>query len=167
MYGCLLDNWRRTIALARTMLAYATDSGEDTKYNSCDCEQWGIIVRDLSTGRVVHRLPTGPHRGKVAPPTLNYEDVGGGDLYVGVGPAEDVVVKSNGSVAWIAERYVRWREAFRSGHKEARSFELRVVDRDGQRLLASGAGLARALLALHGSRLEWTQDGVRSSALLR
>lgn len=168
LYGCLLANWRRTTSLAGSMVAYATDSGEDTKYRACYCERWGIAVRDLRTGRVLHAVATGPHRGNVdAPGAPGEPGPATGDLYVGDGPAERVVVRPDGSVAWIAENFISWLEASRSGRTERRSYELRVIDHAGERVLASGPGLDRRSLSLHGSRLEWTQDGVRSYAPLQ
>jgi hypothetical protein len=168
LHGCRVDSWRRTTSLAGSMVAYATDSGEDTKYRACYCERWGITVRDLRTGRLVRAVATGPHRGNVDAP--GYPSESGpekGDLYVGDGPAERVAVRPDGSVAWIAEDFIGWLEAFRSGRKESRSYELRVIDQAGERVLASGPGLDRRSLSLHGSRLEWTQDGARSYATLQ
>ncbi len=164
--GCLRGNWRQTIALTGAMLAYETDSGEPTKYSICDCERWGITVVDLSTGRVVHRAPTGPHHGDVEPhgfPSDATPDHG--DLYVGVGPAEQVVVEQNGSVAWIAWNFVSWLEAFRAGREhEPHSYELRVIDQAGEQLITSGPTLDPHALALHGSRLEYD---MRSSTVLQ
>jgi hypothetical protein len=149
------------------MLAYETDSGEDTKYTSCYCERWGITVVDLSTGRVVHRAPTGPHRGNVDEPGIpgQISPSEHGDLYVGVGPAERVVVKPNGSVAWTVWNLIAWLEAFRAGREhEPRSYELRVIDQNGERLIASSPVLDPQSLKLHGSRLEYE---VRSSTTVR
>jgi hypothetical protein len=164
--GCLPDNWRHIIALAGAMLAYATDSGEPTRYSICDCEHWGITVIDLATRRVVHRAATGPHHGHVEPhgtPEETKPDYG--DLYVGVGPAEQLVVAPDGSVAWIAENRIAWLEAFRAGRQhEPPTYELRVIDRTGERLIASGPTLDPHALALHGNSLEYD---TRSSTTLQ
>ncbi len=163
--GCLPTNWRRTIALAGTMLAYATYSPEPSRYYICDCRHWGITVVDLSTGRVVHRVPTGPHHGTVKPEgSLEEKKPDHGDLYVGVGPAEQVIVKPNGSVAWIAEDFIAWLEAFREGREhEPPTYELRVIDQTGERLIASGATLDPHSLVFHGDRLEYE---LRSSTVV-
>jgi hypothetical protein len=161
-HGCLPEDWRHIVALAGATLAYATDSGEPTRYGYCDCEHWGIAVVDLATGRVVHSAPTGPHHGDIEPPLgdgANY-----GDLYVGVGPAERVVVAPDGSVAWIAQNRVSELEAARAGRHEPPSYELRVIDHAGERLIASGPTLDPHALVLHGNRLEYEN---RSSAILK
>jgi len=56
--------------------------------------EWHVVVRDLRTGRVLHRVPTG------AP----LEPKPG---YVGVGNVVSIVVKSDGAVAWLADDYER------------------------------------------------------------
>jgi hypothetical protein len=164
--GCLRNNWRRTITLAGPILAYATDTQEDTKYRACDCEQWGIVVRNLETGVLLHRARTGPHRGTVDEEELPGGPPTHGDLWVGVGPAESIVAKTDGSVAWIAENRVAWIDALRAGKHEKPSYELRAIDADGERLLASGPDLAPRSLSLHAGKLEWRNGGVRSSAPL-
>jgi hypothetical protein len=168
--GCLRSNWRSTIKLAGSMLAYATDTQEDTKYYVCFCERWGITVRDLRNGRLVHRAPTGPHRGMVSEEAIasepDFKDKKG-DRYVGIGPAESVVVKRDGSVAWIAENWIARLDALRAGLPLGKpSYELRAIDQDGEHLLASGVDLEPRRLALHADILEWTQGGVRSIAIL-
>jgi len=161
--GCLPSNWRRTIALTGTMLAYATYSPEPSRYYVCDCERWGITVVNLTTRRVVHRAPTGPHHGSVEP-AKNFSEPDQGDLYIGVGPAEQVVVKPDGSVAWIAEDFVAWLEAFRAGRThEPRTYELRVIDQTGEHLIASGPRLDPHSLVLRGDRLEYE---LRSSTVI-
>ncbi len=161
--GCLPSNWRHTIALAGTILAYATYSPEPSRYYICDCRHWGITVLDLSTGRVIHRVPTGPHHGIVEPEeSLDKPDHG--DRYVGVGPAEQVIVKANGSVAWTDKDFIAWLEAFRVGREhEPPTYELRAIDRDGERLIASGPTLDPHSLVFHGNRLEYE---LRSSTVI-
>jgi hypothetical protein len=163
--GCLMKGWRRTTVLAGSTLAYATDSDEDTKYGSCSCESWGIVVRDLRTGRFLQRLPTGPHYG-------NSE----GDHHVGVGPALAVVAKPDGSVAWMVENSVLWdaenfyysdgQPQFQSHPEVPIRYELYVSDRLGERVLASGSDLDARSLALTGSTLRWSQAGKRYAATL-
>jgi hypothetical protein len=153
--GCLRKGWRHTIALTSSVLAYATDSGEDTKYGSCYCERWGIAVRNLRTGRLLHDVPTGPHRG-------NNVD----DYYVGVGPAERVVVEADGSVAWTVRNFIRWDEAFRAGREATLSYEVRAISHSHERVLAAGPNLNPGSLSLHHNRLDWVQGGKRFFALL-
>ncbi len=153
--GCLLRDWRHTFALAGSVLAYATDSGEDTKYGSCNCEQWRIVVRNLRTGRLLHRVPTGQRPGNAS------------GSYVGLGPAVRVVVKADGAVAWTVRNDLLWEEAFRAGRDEMFSYEVRAIDHGKERLLASGPDLQPGSLSLHGSRLEWVQGGKRSYAPLQ
>ncbi len=154
--GCLPSDWRHTIALAGAVLAYATESSAGTRYSPCDCTHWGITVVDLSTGRVVHRVPTGPHHGTIEPEGSLEAKPERGDLYVGVGRAEQVVVESDGSVAWVAENFISWLEAFRAGREhEPRTYELRAIDQGGERRIASGPTLDPHSLAFHGSRLEY------------
>lgn len=164
--GCLTGDWRRTITLAGSMLAYATDSGEQNKYPpACNCERWGIVVRDLTTGRFVHRTPTGPHHGHSE-----------GDFHTGVGPALAVVAEPDGSVAWVAENFVAWidenlrfadGEPYFQSHPEVPlRYELYVSDRSGERVLSSGTGLDPRSLGLVGHALQWTMDGEQMSAAL-
>ena len=153
--GCLRENWRETIALAGPILAYATDSGEDTKYGSCECRQRHIVVRNLRTGRLPHWVPTGPRPGN-APGS-----------YVGLGPAVRVVVKADGAVAWTVRNDFLWEEAFRAGRDEMSFYEVRAIDHGKERLLASGPDLQPRSLALRGSRLAWVQGGKRSYASLQ
>jgi hypothetical protein len=100
-----------------------------------------IVVRDLRTGRVVHKVPTGERRG--ANPLGS----------VGAGRAVTIVVKADGAVAWIAEPL--------SGE-----YEVHALDRQGERLVAHGPDVEPHSLALRGSTLSWEEAGARSSAIL-
>ena len=99
-----------------------------------------MIVRNLRTGRIVHRVPTGTS----TIPTPRS---------IGIGPAVAIVVKSDGSVAWIVE----------SGTSE---YQVHAVDKSGSRVLASGTNIDPHSLALAGSTLYWTQGGKPESAPL-
>jgi hypothetical protein len=90
-----------------------------------------VVVRSLSSGRVIRKLPTGTPHGP--------EEVGGG-------PTTAIVVKDDGAVAWIVET---------SGLPE--EYEVRAADRSGSRLLARGQDISPGSLALAGSTLYWTQ----------
>jgi hypothetical protein len=132
--------------LAGTVLAYENfhpwPSGAD--YTGA---RFIVMVRDLRTGHVLHQMPSG-----TAPKHARY---------VGSGETENIVVKSNGAVAWIARDLAR-EEASKSEYKE-----IRAVDRSGSRLLAAGPNIASGSLTLVGSTLYWTQGGHTHTATLR
>ena len=104
-----------------------------------------IRVVDLDNGRRVHDVPTGPS------PKPEWG--------IGVGPATAIVLKSDGSVAWIAEKADRLPTA-------PPEYEVRAVGRNGERLLASGTSVNPTSLALAGNTLYWTEAGRRMSAPL-
>jgi hypothetical protein len=108
-----------------------------------------ILVRDLRSGRVIREAPTG----EANVPGL-----------VGDGRATDLVVKSDGAVAWIVETEVG---PTVGGTGPPTMFEVRAVDRTGSRLLASGSHFDPLSLALAGSTLYWTQEGQPFSAQLQ
>jgi hypothetical protein len=63
-----------------------------------------------------------------------------------------IVVKSDGSVAWIVE--------------SSSEYQVRAVDKSGSRVLSSGTNIDPHSLALAGSTLYWTQGGKPKSAML-
>jgi hypothetical protein len=97
--------------------------------------------------------------------------------YLGVGNVVSIVVKSDGSVAWIADDYER---SHPSGSPEVSYFDVYAVDKSGTRLLAAGTDIDPSSLALSvggsnigqgsltglGSTLYWTQGGNPASAVL-
>ena len=97
-----------------------------------------IFVRDLLTGRLVHEAPTAESRfpGEV-----------------GKDSAEEIVLKRDGSVAWIDQT-------------EPNEFEIRAVDKTGDRLLAVSADIVPRSLTLQGSTLRWIQNGKPTYAIL-
>jgi hypothetical protein len=100
-----------------------------------------VIVQNLRTGQTLRRLPSdvlGPGR---------------------AGPVMMIVVKSNGSVAWIVQD---------SGATTSRpaEYEVHAADASGERVLASGPGIEPSSLALAGSTVYWMQEGHPASALL-
>jgi hypothetical protein len=127
------------ILLAGTAVAY-----EESLNVSCCSKRLWVVVRDLRTGRVLHRVPTGmpitPMRG-----------------YVGVGPVVSMVVKSDGAVAWIVE----------AEDGSPAMYQVHAVDRWGSRVLAAASDIGRTSLALAGGTLYWTQGGRAESAVLR
>ncbi len=96
-----------------------------------------IWVRNLRTGKLIHRSPNG------SPPAPGS---------VGLGETTAIVVKRNGSVAWI----VRTRDGL----------QVRSIDGAGSHLLAASPEIAPSSLALADSMLRWTQSGKRMSAVL-
>jgi hypothetical protein len=111
-----------------------------------DGAAWFVVVRNLLTGRILHRAPTGP-----APPHAHY---------VGIGETTNIVVKPDGAVAWVAC------DVSREGELQNRYSEIRAEDRSGRRLLAAGENVEPDSLVLVGSILFWTQDGHTRSAVL-
>jgi hypothetical protein len=85
-----------------------------------------VVVRNLRTGRVLHRVPTGTP----LEPSPNY---------IGVGNIVAIVVKSDGAVAWIADDYER---TLGTGTPSVTPyFDVEAVDKSGSRLLASGTNI--------------------------
>ena len=114
-----------------------------------------VVVRDLRTGRVLRKVPTG---------TLL--DAKPGFVEVGVGPVKSMVLKSDGAVAWVAfdgERSEVMREAV--GHEDY-VYDLYALDKTGERLLASGSELEPSSLKLAGGMLSWTDGGKPFSAVV-
>jgi hypothetical protein len=106
-----------------------------------------ITVRNLRTGKMLHNVPTGPPN-KIEPNNNS-----------GSGSAQAIVVKSDGSVAWIAgnsEKYT----------KNTSYYELHIIDKSGGQTIAAGTEINPKSLALAGSTLYWTQGGKPMSAPL-
>ena len=109
-----------------------------------------VFVRSLVTGRIIHRVPSGPSK----PPES-----------VGAGPLTTLVVKGDGAVAWIVE----------SGREEPSAanhfvshgdYTVFALDKTGTRQLAAGQDIDPHSLGLVGSTLYWTQGGEPGSAVL-
>ena len=60
---------------------YSEGRGEES------IEEWYVVVRNLRTGRVLHRIPTG----------MNEKDH---PKFVGDGPTSAIIVRADGAVAW-------------------------------------------------------------------
>jgi membrane protease YdiL (CAAX protease family) len=130
-------------ALAGSIVAYQEFQNEEGTFSSAEGhESWQIIVRDLRSGRVVREVPTGTP----TPPSPRL---------IGAGFATEIVVKSDGALAWIVESGVL-----------PSAFEVHAVDWAGSRLLASGSDIDPHSLALSGNTLYWTQGGSALSAFL-
>lgn len=101
-----------------------------------------LYVRNLQTGRTLHVVPTGT-------PMLTEPP------YVGVGSATTIVVKTNGSLAWIVKTI-----------RGPTEYQVHAIDERGSHLLASGTSIEPFSLALAGSTLYWTQARTPFSATL-
>jgi hypothetical protein len=97
------------------------------------------VVRDLRTGRVLHRVSSGT--------ALNGPD--------GIALTDQIVVNSRGAAAWSIESPFG-----------AHSYQVHAVEKTGSRLLVSGPDIDPYSLALVGSTLYWTQGGKPMSASL-
>ncbi len=116
-----------------------------------------IVVRDLRTGSVLHRLPTGTGN---SPTERKHRDVG-------IGDATALVVKSDGAVAWIVAVATEAAVARdRAEHREISEYQVHVVDATGSQTLAEGTNIGPDSLTLNGSTLHWTQAGKAMAAPL-
>ncbi len=100
-----------------------------------------VWVRNLATGKLLHRMPNG----SPAEP---------GD--VGIGDTTAIVVKPDGSVAWIVT----------AGQIQLGGVQVRSLDKTGSHLLAVSREIEPDSLALAGSTLYWTEGGKPFSASL-
>jgi hypothetical protein len=131
--------------LAGTFVAY------ESFFSGVESE-WYVAVRDLRNGRLVHHVPTGT-------PVHHAPNA------AGVGPITDLVVKTDGSVAWIAE------DEERASPKTATSpeilyYDVYAADKSGTRLLAASLEVNPSSLAVAGSTLYWEQGGKPMSGTL-
>jgi hypothetical protein len=128
------------------MVAYEEGGVSDVGEQVTGAE-YVIAARDLRTGRIIHRAPTGvirtPRKG-----------------FTGVGSATALVVGADGSVAWIVDN-------FEQSKPGLNYYEVRAIDRRGNRLLDSGTTIERSSLKLRGRTLSWLQAGRRRTAVLR
>jgi hypothetical protein len=128
------------VTLAGTTVAYALERSSGT--GEFEKRELHVLVVSVRTGKTVHKVPTGIL--KPAVPGV-----------VGAGETRTILVKSNGSVAWINDKF----------QKENR-FEVHALDTTGERVLAVGSNIAPESLALAGNMLYWIQDGKPFSAVL-
>ena len=93
-------------------------------------------------------------------PTVQFSGNG-----AGVGAITALVVKTDGSVAWIARD--RERSSPSSGiAPELLFYDVYAADRSGTRLLAAGTDVSPSSLALGGSTVYWTQSGTAHTTTL-
>jgi hypothetical protein len=105
-------------------------------------EEWYVVVRNLQTGRVVYKAPTGA-KDKDHP------------KFVGDGPTTAIVVKADGAVAWILDTV-----------QSENRYQVHTLDETGEHIPAVGSNIDPTSLALAGSTLYWTQGGQSFSASL-
>lgn len=110
---------------------------------------WLVVVRNLATGKVAHRVPSGTPAHPEPPRT----EQGGTFTDLGIGPIESLVVKKDGAVAWIVQ-----------ASRENGTYQVHALDMTSERVLAVGPEVEPHSLALAGSTLYWTQDGKPMSA---
>lgn len=134
---CNMFFYASPFALAGDDVAYgSTFCGVDSGYSQ-------VIVRSLDSGKVLRDRP-GTSRSLV-------EQEGG---------IRSLVLKADGSVAWIAT------EA-QLGNDANRLLQVRKDDIGGDTLLSSSLAVLPSSLKLHGSRLTWRDAGKLRSATLR
>jgi hypothetical protein len=132
------------LALSSTFVAYEQRFDAASRYTPEAeevHEEWHVLVRDLRTGRVLHRVPTAP---------------ASHPMWVGDGETTSIVVTSDGSVAWIV----------RLAHAGPEEYEVRALAKTGERVLARGSNIDRYSLALARATLYWTEGGKPFSATL-
>jgi hypothetical protein len=135
------------ITLDGTMLAYEKRSSTYSRYyreGEPASSTWQVIVRDARTGRVVRTVPTG-----TATPQHPWL------TFIGDGETTAIVVKRDGSVAWVTDTV-----------QSTNRYEVHTADQSSSNLLAIGSNIAPYSLALAGSTLYWTQGGKPFSASL-
>lgn len=123
-------------------ISLLTIAGPMVAFEETEQSREQIVVRDLRTGRFVIRESHGVH---------------------GLQGVEQIVVKSDGAVAWMAQ--VNLGHGGNPIHRE-----VYAADASGARLLAEGEEglnpIERGSLALVGNTLYWTQSGKPLSAPL-
>jgi len=136
----------RPITLAGNMVAY------ETFYENPEVLERHLIVRDLGSGRVLHKAPTD----SIKEPTFRRT--------AGASEAHSVVLTADGAVAWICG--------------QVGGYQVRAIDKHGERVLAAGPEIAFESLSLSepefdyesfariGSTVYWTQGGKPMSARL-
>lgn len=125
----------RTFALAGPIVAYTTI----TPANASVPETLKVIVLNLSTGQILHHQSFPP-----------------------VGEATSIVVKGDGSAAWIVAGPINDCVPVASSCYEVEDVEAR----GGGALFAKGPEIDPYSLALSGNTVYWTQGGRPKSAVL-
>jgi hypothetical protein len=136
----------RNLVLSGPIVAYEESLHGGNRYTEGrgeePVEEWHVVVRDLRTGKILHRVPTG----------MNDK---GHPKFVGDGPTVAIVVKANGAAAWITDTV-----------QSENRYQVHALDETGERILAMGSNIDPHSLALSGSTLYWTQGGKPASTSL-
>jgi hypothetical protein len=134
--------------LAGTVVAYEDFDTTPTQ------DEWFVVVRELRDGRTLLHTPTGIFEpGEHSPK--------------GVGPIVSVLVKSDGTVAWLTEDLARMIQA-NPNLPEIHYYDVYVAEHAASpRLIASGTDISPGSLALAGDTLYWTQGGEPSFTQLK
>jgi hypothetical protein len=119
-----------------------SDCGDSQGRGEESVEEWRVVVRNLRTGRVLHRAPTGAKE-KDHP------------KFVGDGPTTAIVVKADGAVAWTLDTV-----------QSENRYQVHALDRTGERILATGSNIDPNSFALAGGTLYWQQGGKPFSGTL-
>ena len=130
----------RNVTLAGSTVAYESERSNGT--GEFERSERYVLVTDLRTGGVLHKVPTGASRH----PELKV---------IGAGEVRAIVAKSDGTVAWVNDTV-----------QAENRFEVHALDKTGERVLAVGSNIVPTSLALAGSTLYWTQGGKPFSATL-
>jgi hypothetical protein len=142
------------MVLARETVAY--ESFSTASYNIERTEgivRDYVVTRNLSSGRVVHRVPTGAALEESA-------------QHIGVGSVVSIVVKPDGSAAWIAADGGRTVQAEKELGRRVTYYDVYEVDASGEHELASGTEIAPQSLTCTGSIVHWRAGGMTHAAIL-
>jgi hypothetical protein len=149
--GCTSGIYRE--ALAGTLVAYAWEDGVFAEEEQRRPHNYFIVVRDLQTGHVRLRIPSGPCTKRERGAT-------------GSGSVTSIVMRPDGAVAWIA---YNWQLGFRTASGWVLRYFVYARDRGHTRVLGSGTTPVHQrepVLSLRGHRLHWVQNGNPRSAWL-
>jgi hypothetical protein len=108
-----------------------------------------VIVRSLLTGHILHRVSSVPSM----------------SIGVGARPIITLVIKGDGSVAWIVETGVE-EPSFANHFVRHKEYAVFALDKTGTHQLAKGKNIDPQSFRLVGSALHWVQGGERASAVL-
>lgn len=110
---------------------------------------WYIVVRNLHSGRIVHKEPTGTSSEPAE---------------IGLNEASSLVVSDKGAVAWIVINRQTWCQT----KPERHCAQVHVIDGEGARVVAEAPaeefgtpGINVESLRLRGQTLSWLQEETR------
>jgi hypothetical protein len=151
-YACLDSNGKTyklgsaTLCIGGVRAGPFALAGGDVAYGATSCgidfSSSELIVKSLVSGRTLRRAP--------ATNTSLVEQEGG---------VRSLVLKADGSVAWIATE-----QSLGNHHRLLQLFK---DDKGGLKLLDSGLSVAPSSLKLRGSQLTWRRDGTSRHATLQ